>query len=451
MDSNVDIVTFVDEGLGHVSYLVDFGNGEALVVDAPRIPAAHLDLAARRGLEVAWAADTHSHADYVSGGPELAARGATLLAPAAANLLSPHRGVVGCEEIRLGEGVTLRAIATPGHTPDHLSYLLIQRGSPVALFSGGSLMVGAVGRTDLLGPEHREHLARLMFRSLRADILTLPDGLPVFPTHGAGSFCSAGASSETSTTIGRERATNPMLAIDDEDTFVTCLLGELGSFPSYYRDLPELNRRGARLYGELPRLARLDIETARRHIEAGAALIDARPITAFSALHAAGAISMQLRPVFATWLGWLLDAHRPLVFLLDEDQDRADLVRQCLDVGRENLVGEIDGGVEAWIAAGLPTAHIPLVTASELAGTVIDVRQGNEWAAGHLPGATHVELADLSTFDVAEGPLTIMCGHGERAMTGASILAARGRRGVRVLSGGPADWATHTGQPLTVT
>ena len=208
-----EIVTFVDEGLGHSSYLVDLGDGRALVVDPPRIPDQHVTEARERGLEIAFTADTHSHADYVSGSPDLAALGAVFLASKGAHLEVAHRPVAAGDEIELRAGLVLRAIATPGHTPDHLAYLVCENGQPTALFSGGSLMVGTVGRTDLLGPEPREDLARQLYRALRDEILTLPDDLAVYPTHGAGSFCSAPGASERTTTIGRERATNPMLAI----------------------------------------------------------------------------------------------------------------------------------------------------------------------------------------------------------------------------------------------
>ena len=160
---------------------------------------------------IGWTADTHSHADYVSGSPELEARGATFLASAGAGLEVPHRDVDDGDEVVLRDGLVLRAIATPGHTPDHLAYLLVEDGEPVALFSGGSLMVGTVGRTDLLGPEPREHLTRQLFRALHDRIMVLPDDLPVYPTHGAGSFCSAPGACERTTTIGKERATNALL------------------------------------------------------------------------------------------------------------------------------------------------------------------------------------------------------------------------------------------------
>jgi len=446
----IEIVSIVDEGLGHSSYVVGLGDGSALAIDPARFPDRQRREATERGWGIAWTADTHSHADYISGSPELAADGATFLASAGARLEVRHRPVRPGDSVEVATGVELRAIATRGHTPDHLAYLLVAAGAPVALFSGGSLMVGAVGRTDLLGDERREALARDLFRALRAEILTLPEHLPVYPTHGAGSFCSAPAGGARTTTIGRERATNRLLGIDDEDEFVTRLVTGWGSYPAYFRQLPEINRRGPRLYPDVPGLARLDLETVRSHLADGAALVDARPIDAFSRAHPRGAISIQLRSVFASWLGWLLDLDRPVVFLLDDTTDRTDLVRQCLTVGHEAILGELDGGLEAWTGAGLPVVSIPLVAQSDMAATVVDVRQDLEWAGGHLPGAMHVELGDIAGATVPDAPVTVMCGHGERAMTGASLLEAAGHRGLSVLLGGPDDWHDATGIDLQI-
>ena len=444
----IEILSIVDEGLGHSSHVVGLGDGTALVIDPARFPTRQRRLAAERGWTLAWTADTHSHADYISGSPGLAEDGATFLASAGACLEIPHRPVEPAEEIGLADDIVLRAIATPGHTPDHLAYLLLVAGAPVALFSGGSLMVGAVGRTDLLGDEHRADLARDLFRALHTEILTLPDDLAVYPTHGAGSFCSAPTSSSRTTTIGNERATNPLLQIDDEGAFVEELLSGLGTFPSYFRELPEINRRGPRLYPVLPGLARLGMKEARRHLNDGAVLVDVRPISDFARAHPCGAISIQLRPVFGSWLGWLVELDRPVVFLLDQSTDREDLMRQCLTVGHDVVVGELDGGVDAWRDAGFPIASIPLLGPAHSNVTVVDVRQDDEWATGHVPGAIHVELGALADATVPDGPLIIMCGHGERAMTGASILEAIGHRHLSVLIGGPDQWHEATGIDL---
>jgi rhodanese-related sulfurtransferase len=287
-----------------------------------------------------------------------------------------------------------------------------------------------------------------MFQALRAEVLTLPDDLAVYPTHGAGSFCSAPSGSARTTTIGTERTTNPLLRIDDEDQFVATLLDGLGSFPTYFRQLPEINRRGPRIYPELPALAQLDLDTVRRHIANGAVVVDARPIAEFAEAHIAGSLSVEHRSVFGSWFGWLVPIDRPVVFVLGDDTDRADLVRQCLAVGHDPLVGELRGGIDTWTAAGLPVEATPLVTADHMAGTVLDIRQQNEWDAGHVPGAIHVELGDLPATPVPQGPTTVMCGHGERAMSGASILQAVGHHDVSVLAGGPEDWQVATGADL---
>ena len=444
------IVGFVDEGIGHSSYLVDLGDGTALTIDPRRIPELEEAEANARGLRIAYTADTHSHADFVSGSPELVARGARFLAPATGRLVVPHHGLRDGERVEIGPFV-LEAIATPGHTPDHLAYLLeTPDGTQLALFSGGSLMVDTVGRTDLLGPEYAEELAHAQFHSLRDRILTLPDALAVYPTHGAGSFCSAPGSADRTTTIGHERAHNPLLQAADESTFVDTLLAGFGSFPAFFRRLPEVNRRGPHVYGKVPTLASLELDEFRAAVGQGALVVDARPIDHYSAGHILGSLSIELRPVFATWLGWLLDASRPVLFVLDADQDRHELVRQCLTVGIESLAGELTGGFTAWAAADLPVASIPLIEPAALDGSaVLDVRQRDEFVGSHVPGARNVELGALAGVDdLPAGHLTLMCGHGERAMTGASVLERAGRDDVEVLLGGPDDWAKANGRAL---
>jgi len=443
-----EIVDFVDEGLGHSSYLVDLGDSRALIVDPPRLPDRHIAEARARGLKIAFTADTHSHADYVSGSPELAAQGAEFLASEGAHLEVGHRPLAAGDEIELRAGLVLRAIATPGHTPDHLAYLLCENDRPTALFSGGSLMVGTVGRTDLLGLEPSEDLARQLIRALRDEILALPDDLAVYPTHGAGSFCSAPGATERTTTIGRERATNPMLAIPDENDFVEQLLAGFGSFPTYFLRLPEVNRRGPRLYRTVPALDRVSVAKLSELLADGAVVVDVRRIEDFATGHIPGALSIELRPVFASWLGWLVEPERLLVFVVGEDQDRSDLVRQCLSVGYEHIAGELEGGMTEWRAAGRPEATIKIVGPDALGDTVVDVRQRSEYVAGHLPEAAHIELGSLPEMldAVPPGPVVMMCGHGERAMTAASLLTAR--RDVSVLSGGPDDWTKTTGRSL---
>jgi hydroxyacylglutathione hydrolase len=438
------IYDFVDEGLGHSSYLIDLGDGTIALIDPPRFPAAHEALAAHLGARIAWTFDTHSHADYVTGSPGLATRlGTTFVAPAASRLETPHRPLVDRASIELGGGMRIVALATPGHTPDHHAYVLQHAGDPVALFSGGSLMVGAVGRTDLCGPELAEPLAHDMFRSLRR-FDGLANGLRVYPTHGAGSFCSAPGSSQRTTTLGDERTANALFAITDEDQFVTQLLAGFGSFPTYFARLPELNRLGPRHYDTVPRLELLGPDDIERHLASGGAMVDVRSAAAFAEGHVPGSMSNTLRPVFASWLGWLVEPGRPIAFVVDESQDRDELVRQCLDVGHERLIGELADGLDAWTASGWPVATIPLIGPNAMVGRVVDVRQVNEFATGHVPGALNIELGSIATADMPAGALTVMCGHGERAMTAASLLAAKGRSDLFVLDGGPDTWSTAT-------
>src|SRR5215831_1279315 len=443
-------LALVDEGLGNSSFLVDLGDHRALVIDPDRDPGKYLAAAEARGLSIAFTAETHLHADFVSGSRELAAYGAQVLAPAAGRLEFGHRGLHDGDELGLG-GLRLRALATPGHTPEHLAYLLLDGDRPAALFSGGSLLVGAVARTDLIAQDRTEELARELWRSLHERILCLPDELPVYPTHGAGSFCAAPAGAERTTTIGAERAANPLLAAPGEDAFVQLLLDGLGSYPPYFLRLRDVNRRGPVLYGPGPaELAALTTDDVRRLLGDGAALIDARPVASFAAGHIPGAISIPLRSAFATWLGWLASPDQPLAFILGLGQDRADLVRQARGIGYEHLAGELAGGMPAWRAAGLPVHRIRLTPAAEVTGSVLDVRQAAEYQAGHLPGAQHLELGALpdQAAHLASEPLTVMCGHGERAMTAASLLTRRGHRDLAVAIGGPQEWAAGHGRPL---
>lgn len=433
------IVSFVNEGLGHSSYLMDLGDGTALVIDPARIPTAQVSAAVERGLRIAYTADTHTHADYISGSPDLAAQGATFLAPAAADLDRDYQGLAHGDVVEVG-GYRLETIATPGHTPDHLAYLLSDDAGPVALFSGGSLMVGTVGRTDLLGDERREELAHDLYRALHDRILPLPDDLPVYPTHGAGSFCSAPGGGNRTTTIGRERATNPLLSMD-EDGFVEHLVAGLGSFPGYFRRLPSINQHGLPLHDDVPALTPLDLDAVDGLLGEGAVVVDARTVVDFATGHIPGSVSIELRPVFASWLGWLTELDQAVMFVLDADQDEADLVRQALTIGHDNIAGRLTGGVDAWTAAGRALVTTELIEPDAIDRAVLDVRQDNEFAAGHIPGAAHVELGALPAATVPAGPVATMCGKSERAMTAASVLQRAGRADVAVVRGGFNAWS----------
>jgi rhodanese-related sulfurtransferase len=443
-------VPLVDEGLGNSAYLVDLGDGRALVVDVSRDLRAVHDAADRRGLTVAFAADTHLHADFLSGAHQLSVTNETkVLASSAGDREFAHVGLHDGDEVDLG-GLRLRALLTPGHTHEHLAFLLLDGDREVGVFTGGSLIVGSAARTDLVSDDRTDELTRAQYASLRR-LATLPGHVAVWPTHGAGSFCSAPPGAERTSTIAHELATNPLLRAPDENNFVTELLGSLGSYPPYFRRLGDINRIGPPLLDGEPALKPLSVDAVRGLLADGAALVDARPFNRFAAGHIAGAISIELRPVFASWLGWLVPADRPLVIVRGSDQGPAEIAWQAAKIGYDNIVGEFEGGMDAWISAGHHTTQIGVIRPKDLDGRrVLDIRQRSEYQSGHLPGAIHVELGDLSARadDLSDEPTVVMCGHGERAMGAASLLERAGHHDVVVLAGGPGDWVQVSGGEL---
>jgi hydroxyacylglutathione hydrolase len=444
------IVPVVDVGLGNSAYLVDLGDGRALAVDAPRDLRAVRAAAARHGLTVAFAADTHLHADFLSGALQLAGEdGAQILASASGGRAFEHTRLADGDEVDLG-GLRLRAWATPGHTAEHLAYLLLDGVQPLGVFTGGSLLVGAVARTDLSGPQRAEPLARSQYASVHR-LLTLPDATPVYPTHGAGSFCSAPPGADRTTTIGRERAANPLLAAADEDAFVAALQAGLGSFPGYFLRLPEQNRRGPAVIAGAPALAPLTAGQVRARQNDGAQVIDVRPVRDYAAGHVPGSLAIPLRDAFATWLGWLADPAAPLVIVAGPGQDLDEVAWQALKIGYENLAGTLAGGMPAWRAGGLPVAVTRVLAPGQAdPAAVIDVRQASEYADGHVPGAHNIELGALAAQAAAVHgrPVVTMCAHGERATTAASVLERAGHTAVAVMTGGPPEWAEATGRRL---
>ena len=447
--AGVDLETMVDPGLGNSCYLLDLGGGRALAVDPPRDLRALRLPANRRGLTVAFAADTHLHADFLTGARQLAATdSATILASAAGGRAFEHHGLADGDEIDLG-GLTLRAVATPGHTDEHLSFLLLDGAQPVGVFTGGSLIVGSAARTDLLGAERTEELARA--------------AVPLAaPTRDAAGRHRGVADSRRRLVLLRPAGRGPnlddqpredqqrLLAAPDEDTFVHQLLSSLGTYPAYFRGLSEENRRGPDVVTAEPVLPALDVDAVRRLLADSAVVVDVRPVGDIATGHLPGAVAIPLRDQFATWLGWLLDPATPVVIVRNPDQDPAEILWPALNIAFEAIAGELRGGVAAWREAGGEVVCTRLVRPGDVHGAVLDVRQAAEYETGHLPGSVHIELGDLSdSIGTAPGrPTVVMCGHGERAMTGASLLQRAGHRDVAVLVGGAQDWADATGQPL---
>ncbi|CAN5360031.1 MBL fold metallo-hydrolase [soil metagenome] len=450
------LVPVMDEGLGNSTYLLDIGQGRALVVDPSRDLRQVRAEAHRLGLVIAYAAETHLHADFISGVHELEALdGATVLSAEVGPRDFVYVGLNDGDGVEVG-AFTLRALATPGHSPEHLSYLLLEEERIVGVFTGGSLMVGTAGRTDLVSRAMTVPLARAQYHSLQR-LMKLPDSTPVWPTHGAGSFCSAAAGNQRTSTIGRERATNPLLHVENEDTFVDLLLGSLGTFPDYFLRLGEINRQGPVVLGQPPTLVALSVAQVQELQQHDAQIVDARPPADFAAGHIPGSLSIALRPMFATWLGWLADPDLPVIIVRNKDQNLEDIAFAAAKVGFDALAGELGGGFQAWRAsAESPTAAGSLIGArsmvfgAEVSASVIDIRQASEYAAGHVAAAYNFELGSLAEHlaELPAGPLVVMCGHSERAMSSASILERAGRTDVSVLDGSATDWTRESGQPL---
>ncbi|MBI3954322.1 MAG: MBL fold metallo-hydrolase [Chloroflexi bacterium] len=457
----MNVVPFVHEGLGNSSYLVGLSDVDALLVDPDRSVGRYLSAAEGRGWRVVAIFETHLHADFVSGARELAARtGAVIGASAQAGLAFEHRRLVEGDRIPLGDpstgagrGLALGVLATPGHTPEHISFTVAEAGGkgPAALFSGGALIVGGAARTDLLGPDLAEPLARQLFHTIREKLLALPDAVDVYPTHGAGSFCVAPASTERTTTIGRERQGNPLAQARTEDEFLARARSGLPSYPTYYREMRPLNQRGPRVLGGIPTLAPLAPAAVRDWMAKGGSVLDVRPAPAFADSHITGAYGIALSMPLNTWAGWLVPFGTPLVLVVEGPAEREEAVRQLIRIGYDDLRGYLEGGLAAWAQAGLPLEGIKSIGVAELrehlaAGlgpVVLDVRDDAEWEAGHIPGAVHIESGALPAGELPlpqDRTIAVHCQHGPRATAGISVLARRGYRDLALVEGSFPAW-----------
>lgn len=455
----VFVLPFVDEGLGNAAHM--FGSQEskvAAIVDPLRDVDQYVAASEHYGFRIAYAMDTHLHNDFVSGTRELAAKtGARVIASADAGLGFDHLPLRGGESVDLAE-LLVTAIATPGHTPEHVAYAVSQDGRPSALFSGGALIVGGVARTDLLGPENTIPLARQLYHSLHDEILKLPDGVSVFPTHGGGSFCAAPATRERQTTIGRERATNPLLRAASEEEFVLRAVEGLPSYPVYFAKMRPVNQAGPKILGGLPKLEALPPKRVQELAAEGVAVLDVRPPPLFLRSHIVGAYGIWANAPLTTWAGWLIPVGTSLVLVSHGPRDLEAAVRQLVRIGFDDLRGSLDGGMAAWEAAGLPVEGVPAIATWDLAAAmrsskppvVLDVRQNDEWAEGHIPGAVHVENGRLPWDELPwskDRPLVVHCHSGNRSASGISVLLRRGYRDVSILDGGFAAWSS-SGLPI---
>jgi hydroxyacylglutathione hydrolase len=443
----MDVTPLRHEGLGNSAYLVDLGDGQAALVDPGRTIGEYLAAAGDRGLRIRAVLETHLHADFVTGSLEIAAAtGAQVFVPAEAKVRFPHRPVRPDELLTLGD-VEIQAIASPGHTPEHLSYLVRPPKGPAALFSGGSLIAGGAARTDLIDSALTEELTRAQFRTLQTAFRHLPDETLLMPTHGGGSFCSVGSGGRRGSTLGEERKSNLLLKVQNEDDFARWFPTTFPSAPSYFARMRPINQRGPRLRRDVPMPLALEPEefdAARR----GALVVDARPVKHFARGHLPGSLSDPLRNAFAVWLGWLVHADARLAFVVDEGSLER-VVEESMLVGYEAFAGWLAGGMDAWSRAGLPISTTELVDAVTARNAIVegavplDVREPGELAEGLLPGAINVPLGQISSRAgeiPRDVPLVVYCGHGERASSAVSLLERVGVGPLLNLNGGIGAW-----------
>lgn len=444
-------------GLAQVAYLIaDEEAGVAAVIDPRRDVAVYTDWAAQRGVRIAAILETHVHADFVSGARELAAATrAPIYASRQGEQAFPHEPLDDGDEVAVGT-LWLRALWTPGHTPEHLSYLLIdaaQGPDPIALFSGDALFVGEVGRPDLLGKEQTQQLAGQLYHTVVDRLSRLDDAVVVYPGHTAGSACGKQIGDAPHTTIGQEKRFNYAFQARAKDEFVRMVLTGMPQPPTYYSVLKRVNKVGAPLLRELPPGGALTPNQVVARQENGALIIDARSPEAFGEGHLPGAVFAGLGPNFTTWMGWLAPYDRDLVLVLDEDAQFDEARTELRRIGLDRAAGFLTGGMAAWRAAGREVETLPQMSVQDLVRrleggsdglVVLDVRSDDEWSGGHIPDTVHRYAGDVAQgasvpVDGAE-QVAVICGSGYRSSVAASLLQARGYRNLVNVPGGMGAW-----------
>ncbi|MFF4837991.1 rhodanese-like domain-containing protein [Streptomyces sp. NPDC001315] len=431
------------EGLGNRSYLAG-GARAAVVVDPPRDIDRVIAAAAQRGVRIAVVAETHVHNDYVTGGLELARlTGARYLVPAGASVAYARVPVADGDVKEVDESLVLRAVATPGHTPHHTSYLLEEDGRAVAAFTGGSLLIGSVGRPDLVEPRLTEQLARAQHASAHRLAAELDDEVPVMPTHGFGSFCSSTQAGGEHSTIGAEKASNPAL-VQDVDTFVKELLAGLDDVPAYYAHMGPANTVGPAPV-DLTAPQRADAGEIARRLAAGEWIVDLRNRVAFAEGHVAGSFNFEVEGQLATYLAWMIPWGKPVTLLAGSAEDIARAQRELARVGIDRPAAAAVGSPADWVTGQDRPASFPRATFADLAAArgrgedvvVLDVRRAGERADGWIEGSVHIPIHQIHQRldEVPAGTVWVHCAGGMRAAIAASVLDAAGRDVVAVDDG----------------
>jgi len=447
---NYFIEPFVDTGLGNSAYLIGSHDTKTgILIDPLRDVDRYLHAASELGLTLTHVLDTHLHADFISGNREIANQtNAIIGASAEAGVEFDHKALTEDSVIDLG-AFQIRVMTTPGHTPEHVSYLLVEADgkTPGALFSGGALIVGGAARTDLLSHEMTHPLASHLYHTIHDKLLKLPDELNVFPTHGAGSFCVAPVSNERTTTIGHERQTNALAQPQTETDFIKRALTGLPNYPTYYKYMRGLNQHGAKILGGLPILKPYSPSEVKALMDDGVVILDIRHQKKFAAGHIPNAYGIRVDAPLVVWAGWVIPFGSRIVLLGESAAEREDATRQLIRIGYDEVLGYVEGGVEAW-AREYPVETVRSVSAKELHEqlsdvTLIDVRNDSEWNDGHIAGAIHFEGGRMAWDELTfpkDKPLAVQCASGNRSMVAISVLKRRGIHNLIQVDGGITKW-----------
>ncbi len=446
--------------LSHASYLIGSA-GEAAVIDPQRDVDIYLKVAAENNLKIRHIFETHLHADFVSGHKELAARtGATIYIGAQANAGFPHVPLTDGSEVRVGS-LKIRALETPGHTPESVCLLIFDNDAvvngesaiPSAVLTGDTLFIGDVGRPDLSKKHTPQQLAGLLYDSLHEKLMTLPDSVAVYPAHGAGSLCGRSMRAEKSSTIGTERLTNHALQIRSREEFIAQVTTNLPTRPDYFLEDAEINRSGASNLQELPPLPALSPQEVSQLLSQQANALDVRSNEEYSAGHIPGSMNIALAGQFASWAGGILGIHSKPILIGSSGAQIEEARLRLARVGIEEVRGYLKGGVEAWGNAALPLAKMVNISAEELArlladGTIraeniLDVRREGEWQGGHIPGVicTPLDEFDRGALKIKESQsVAVHCKGGYRSMIACGLLERAGHANVMNLAGGFDAW-----------
>jgi hydroxyacylglutathione hydrolase len=441
-------------GLAEVAYYVaDETAREVAIIDPRRDVEEYLDWMSERGLKLVAILETHVHADFVSGARELtAATGAPVYAGKLGATEFPHVALEDGQEIPVGS-LTLKAFWTPGHTPEHIAYLLFdpaQGSDPVALFSGDILFAGEIGRPDLLGADAQKALIEQLHDTIYNRLKPLPDDVIVYPGHTAGSPCGKKIGDAPQTTMGQEKTFGYAFNQPDKASFMQVVMDGMPKPPAYYPFMKKVNKVGPALLSELPAGKALSPDRVEAMQASGALVMDVRPRSEYAKGHVPGAAAVGLGANFAIWAGWLTPYDRDVVIIAATEAEFVEARTDLRRIGIDHVIGWLDGGMAAWSAAGKPIQTMDSMTVHDLAKqiedgslVVLDVRDRTEWQEASVPGAVNCsagEIAQGAEPQLNGGRVAVICGSGYRSMVAASLLQAAGRENLVNVEGGMTAW-----------